>query len=102
MTLARRLGVVIAALALSILAVSPALATDIKPSQVPTTAENAPQGTSDECSSFTQDGMTLWHFVLNDHDASVPDGGWGTVTLTATFTDANGVTQTRTATSISR
>jgi hypothetical protein len=95
----RRIGALLAALALAAVVVSPALATGIKASQVPTTAANAPQGTTAECSGFTEEGMVLWHFVLNDQ-GDVPAGGWGTVTLTASFdTDGDGIADaTRVAT----
>lgn len=97
MTIQRRLAGVLAALALLTLAASPVLATDIKSSQVPTDGTGF-EGTPEECADYDTEGMTLWHFLLNDHGDDVPEGGWGTVTLTATFEDENGDPQTRTAT----
>lgn len=93
----RRLAGVLGAIAILALAATPVFATDIKPSQVPTDGTGF-EGSTDECSTYNTEGMTQWHFILNDHGADVPTGGWGTVTLTATFTDQNGDTQTRTAT----
>jgi hypothetical protein len=93
----RRLSGVLGALALLVAAATPVLATDIKDSQVPTDGTGF-EGTADECADYNTEGMTLWHFLLNDHGSDVPTGGWGTVTLTATFTDENGATQTRTDT----
>jgi hypothetical protein len=86
---ARRLGVITAALALSLLAVSPALATDINPGQVPTTAAGFPDK---DCTGVLNvaDGSDGWHFVLNDN----PGGTLQTsMQLTAYFNDANGVAQ---------
>jgi hypothetical protein len=94
-TIVRRIGSLAAALFLVGAAISPVLATDIKASQVPTDAASAQQGTDEECSGFDQEGMVLWHFVLIDQGSDVPAGGWGTVTLTASFdTDNDGLADT--------
>lgn len=71
--------VLLAVVALGLFAASPALATDINDSQVPTTAQDAPQGDEEDCADFTKEGMVLWHFILN----GAPSGE--TPTITATF-----------------
>jgi hypothetical protein len=87
----RRVGVAFAALALSVLAVSPALATDLF-QDTPITEAQAPAGTADECAGFTTAGSTLWHFVL----IGGPTDDTTVITLTAEFTNAD--TQTATGT----
>lgn len=87
----RRLGAVFAALALTALAVSPAFATVIKDGQAPISdaAWVAANPNNTDCvGDTTPSGSTLWHFILNDH--GTVNQASGTVTLTATFTDANG------------
>jgi hypothetical protein len=88
---ARRLGVVFAALALALVAVSPALATDLKDGQGGITDAEwvaAHPDNTDCVGDTTPSGSTLWHFVLNDHGST----GQATdpVTLTAWFNDADG------------
>jgi hypothetical protein len=85
----RRFGGVLAALALTAIAVSPALATQINQEQVPTTAAEFvaldPEQNARDCEGdTTPSGSALWHFVLN----GAPSGQ--TVTLTADFEDAEG------------
>lgn len=88
----RRLGTVLAVLALSAIAVSPALAATINPNQVPVTpaewtAAN-PETSAEECTGDNVPGAgeAKWHFILNGATSGQ------TVTLTATFTDATGAT----------
>jgi hypothetical protein len=88
----RRLGVVFGVLALTALAVSPALATDLKDGQgnISDAEWVAAHPDNTDCvGDTTPSGSTLWHFILNDH-GTAPDQASGTVTLTATFTDEDG------------
>lgn len=79
----RRLGVIFAALALSVLAVSPALATSLN--QTPPLYAGDFQGGDDECGEYTTEGMILWHFILTNADS-----GDTSITLSATFENEAG------------
>jgi hypothetical protein len=85
----RKIGITFAALALTALAVSPALATQINQDQVPITAAEwtAANPNAEECTNeenIPAEGMARWHFILN----GAPSGQ--TVTLTADFEDGDG------------
>lgn len=82
-TVLRRLGVIFAALALSVMAVSPALATNL--AQTPPLYAADYQGDEEACGEYTTEGMILWHFILTN-----ADGGDTSITLTATFENADG------------
>lgn len=88
MKLRRHLAHVVAALALTALAVSPALATTLNPDHQNTSAAEflaAHPETADDCEDVTvAEGSVLWHFILN----GAPSGE--TVTLTANFLDGDG------------
>jgi hypothetical protein len=91
-TTLRRLGVIFAALALSALAVSPALAVNLH--QTPPLYAGDFQGSTDpggECENYTTEGMILWHFILNNADS----GDEEDITLTATFENEAGDIITR-------
>jgi hypothetical protein len=91
-TKARRLGVVFAVLALSALAVSPALAADLHQG-TPIIWTDATQGTAIDCADAILDpepdgteipsGFVLWRFTLDDHGTSRTDP-----TLTVQYTDS--------------
>jgi hypothetical protein len=88
-TITRRIGVLVAALALVAVSVTPAFATQISQSQVPTTAAEFialdPEGNAAECEGeIVASGDALWHFILT----GAPSGE--TITLTANFTDGEG------------
>ena len=89
-TVLRRLGVIFAALALSVMAVSPALATNLAQTP-PLYAVDFPD--EEDCADYTTEGMILWHFILTNADA-----GDATITLTATFENADGDVIVRTDT----
>jgi hypothetical protein len=86
--LKRRIAALLAALALTAVAVSPALATTLNPDHQNTTAAEflaAHPETADDCEGTPPpEGMVLWHFILN----GAPSGE--TVTLTANFLDGDG------------
>lgn len=89
MTRTRRLGLVAAAFALVAISATPALATQINQSQVPTTAAEFiatdPEGNAEECAKATvASGDALWHFILTGAPSDT------TITLTANFTDGEG------------
>lgn len=92
MTILRRLGVIFAALALTVLAASPALAVGLQ-QDPPLYADDfqGDTGEGGECENYTTEGMILWHFILNNADS-----GDTTITLTATFENEAGDIITRT------
>jgi hypothetical protein len=88
----RRIGVIFAALTLSVVAVSPVLGVALQ-QDTPLYAADF-QGSTDpggECENYTTEGMILWHFILNNADS-----GDSSITLTATFENEAGDVITRT------
>lgn len=92
MTKLRRFGLIFGALTLSLMAVSPALATDLN-QDTPIVAGDYQGDPLTDCKDYDTEGMVLWHFILNQADA-----GQTNIVLTATFENADGDIITRTDT----